>query len=254
MNESKALQFGPGHKSLKRFSWLALLWSLLLCLSLFSTPATAAAPTVTSVSPSAGSAAGGTSITITGTDLAGATAVTIGGTAVNFAVVSSTSIATTTPAHTAGAVSIEVTTVGGTNGANTLYSYAPTVTKNTSNLANNATTLTITGIGFDPIAANNTVSLSSGTGTVTSATATQLTVTFNTAPSLGTLGAVVTTNAISSGNEVQVAEIVEAPTITSISPNAGPIAGGTTITINGLSFINVTGVTIGGIAATSFTV
>ena len=73
-----------------------------------------AAPTVTSVSPSVGSSAGGTSITITGTDLAGATAVTIGGTAVNFAVVSSTSITTTTPAHNAGAVSIEVTTVGGT--------------------------------------------------------------------------------------------------------------------------------------------
>ncbi|NBS02760.1 MAG: hypothetical protein EBS72_11650, partial [Rhizobiales bacterium] len=213
-----------------------------------------AAPTVTSVSPSVGSSAGGTSITITGTDLAGATAVTIGGTAVKFAVVSSTSITTTTPAHNAGAVSIEVSTMGGTNTANTLYGYAPTVTVNTNNLANNATTLIITGTGFDPIAANNTVSFSSGTGTVTSATATQLTVTFNTAPTLGTLGAVVTTNAISSGNEVDVANIVEAPTITGISPAAGPTAGGTTITINGLSFINVTGVTIGGVAASSFTV
>jgi len=213
-----------------------------------------AAPTITSVSPSAGSAAGGTSITITGTDLAGATAVTIGGTAVDFTVASSTSITTTTPAHNAGAVSIEVTTVGGTNTANTLYSYAPTVTVNTSNLANNATTLTITGTGFDPIAANNTVSFSSGTGTVTSATATALTVTFNTALDLGTLGAVVTTNGISSGDEVQVANIVNAPTITGISPAAGPTAGGTTITISGLDFINVTGVTIGGIAASSFTV
>ena len=213
-----------------------------------------AAPTLTSVSPSAGFAAGGASITITGADLANATAVTIGGIAVSFTVVSSTSITTTTPAHTAGAVSIEVTTAGGTNAANTLYSYAPSVTPSTSNLAINATTLTITGTGFDPIAANNTVSFSSGTGTVTSATATQLTVTFNTAPTLGTLGAVVTTNAISSGNEVQVANIVEAPTVTSISPAAGPTAGGTTITINGLSFINVTGVTIGGVAASSFTV
>ncbi|MFN6050100.1 MAG: beta strand repeat-containing protein, partial [Planctomycetia bacterium] len=213
------------------------------------------APTVTSVSPSTGSGAGGTSITITGTDLAGATSVTIGGTAAtNLVVNSPTSIMVTTPAHTAGAVSIEVTTVGGTNTANTLYSYAPTVTSSTNNLAINATTLTITGAGFDTIAANNTVSLSSGTGTVTSATATQLTVTFNTAPTLGTLGAVVTTNGISSGNEVPVANIVEVPTITSISPAAGPTAGGTTITINGLSFINVTGVTIGGIAASSFTV
>jgi len=52
MNESKALQFGPGHKSLIRFSWLAVLWSLLLCLGLFSTPATAAVFTVTTTADS----------------------------------------------------------------------------------------------------------------------------------------------------------------------------------------------------------
>ncbi|WP_341882121.1 FG-GAP-like repeat-containing protein [Synechococcus sp. UW140] len=212
------------------------------------------APSVTSVSPSTGSPAGGNSITITGTNLAGATAVTIGGTAVNFTVVSSTSITTTTPAHTAGAVGIEVTTVGGTNSANTLYSYVPTVTQNLSNLANNATTLTITGTGFDPIAANNTVILSSGTGTVTSATATQLTVTFITAPIEEELRAEVFTNGISSGNQVEVSTIVLAPVIDSISPAAGPRAGGSTITIAGQNFINVTGVSIGGIAATNFTV
>ena len=130
----------------------------------------------------------------------------------------------------------------------------PTVTQNTNNLAINATTLAIAGTGFDTIAANNTVSLSSGSGTVTSATATQLIVTFNTAPSLGTLGVSVTTNGISSGNAVGAANIVEVPVITSISPAAGPKGGGNTITINGLSFVNVTGVTIGGIAATNYTV
>ncbi|RLS26680.1 MAG: DUF4347 domain-containing protein, partial [Planctomycetota bacterium] len=60
---------------------------------------------------------------------------------------------------------------------------APTVTLNTANLASNATTLTIAGTGFNTIAANNTVTLSSGTGTVTNATATQLTITFTTLPS-----------------------------------------------------------------------
>ena len=216
------------------------------------------APTVTGVSSSTGSAAGGNSITITGTNLAGATAVSIGGTPVNFTVVSPTSITTTTPAHTAGAVSIDVTTVSGTNLANSLYSYKPTVTQNLSNLANNATTLTITGTGFDPIAGNNTVILSSGTGTVTSATATQLTVTFNTVPD-SILSAEVITNEISSGTQVEVATIVSAPVITSISPAAGPRAGGSTITIKGSSFVNfyggtVTEVTIGGIPATSYTV
>ena len=130
----------------------------------------------------------------------------------------------------------------------------PTVTPSTSNLAINATTLTITGAGFSTTAADNTVAFSSGTGTVTSATATQLTVTFNTAPDLGTLDAVVTTNGIGSGSEVPVANIVEVPSINSISPAAGPSAGGTTITIAGLSFVNVTAVTIGGIAATNVSV
>jgi hypothetical protein len=86
---------------------------------------------------------------------------------------------------------------------------APSVTLNTSDLLVTATTLTIDGTGFDTIAANNTVTLSSGAaGTVTTATATQLIVTFSTTPTLGTLTAVVTTNAISSGSPVQVANII----------------------------------------------
>jgi hypothetical protein len=213
------------------------------------------APTVTSVSPSTGSGAGGTAITITGTDFTGATGVTIGGVAAtNVTVVSATSITATTPAGTAGAASVLVTTSNGTNTANTLYSIRPTVTQSLSNLAINATTLTITGTGFSTTAANNTVTLSSGTGTVTSATATQLTVTFNSQPVEATLSAVVTTNGIGSGSEMEVATIVLAPSITSISPAAGPTAGGTTITIAGSNFGNVTAVTISGIAATNFTV
>ena len=87
----------------------------------------------------------------------------------------------------------------------------PSVTSNTSNLAATATTLIITGSGFDTTAANNTVILSSGTGTVISATATQLTITLNTPPSVGNLTAVVTSNGSSSGSPVQVASVVAGP-------------------------------------------
>jgi hypothetical protein len=45
-----------------------------------------------------------------------------------------------------------------------------------------------------------------------------------------------------------------APTITGISPNAGPLAGGTTVTITGTSLSGATAVTFGGTAATSFAV
>ncbi len=88
-------------------------------------------PTVTSVNPNSGSTAGGNSVTITGTNFTGATAVNFGGTAVtNLMVISPTEITVTAPAHAAGAVSVEVTTPGGTNAANMLYTYVapPTYT------------------------------------------------------------------------------------------------------------------------------
>ena len=82
------------------------------------------APTVSSVSPLTGTTAGGTSITITGTNLTGTTGVTVGGNAcASFTVVSATSVTCVTPAGTAGTVSVVVTTGGGSNAANTLFTY-----------------------------------------------------------------------------------------------------------------------------------
>ena len=84
----------------------------------------AAAPTVTSISPTSGPIAGGTNLIITGTNFTGATGVTIGGTAAtNLVVNSPTSITVTAPAHAAGTASVLVTTPGGTNATNTLFTY-----------------------------------------------------------------------------------------------------------------------------------
>jgi IPT/TIG domain len=75
------------------------------------------APTVSAISPSTGTAAGNTAVTITGTGfLAGAT-VSLGGTAATgMAVVSSTSITATTPAHAAGVVNVVVTNTDNQSG------------------------------------------------------------------------------------------------------------------------------------------
>ena len=83
----------------------------------------------------------------------------------------------------------------------------PVVTSSTASLAINATTVTISGSGFDPVAANNTVVMNNGAiGTVTSATVSLLTVTFSTKPiALGTLTAIVTTNSQTSGTATQIA-------------------------------------------------
>ena len=90
----------------------------------FTYVAPAPAPTLTGVSPSGGVTAGGASITLTGTGFTGATGVTVGGaTCTNVVVVSDTSITCSTPAGTAGTASVVVTGPGGTNAANSLFTY-----------------------------------------------------------------------------------------------------------------------------------
>jgi uncharacterized delta-60 repeat protein len=87
-------------------------------------PGAIPAPTVTSISPTSGPTTGGTSVTITGTNLTGATGVTIGGAAArSVMVVSATSITCTTPAGTKGTKSVVVTTPGGSNVSNSLFTY-----------------------------------------------------------------------------------------------------------------------------------
>jgi len=88
------------------------------------------APTVTSVTPNSGSTLGGTDITITGTGFSAGVTVKIGGVPATVGVVTSTTIATTTPAGTVGAKDIVVTnTDSQTVTATGLFSYvAPVVT------------------------------------------------------------------------------------------------------------------------------
>ena len=132
---------------------------LAMCLLLFGTLVFsgqahgAPHPTVTAISPASGPTAGGTSVTITGTNFTGATAVTIGGAAAtSVVVVSATSITAVTPAGTAGAQNVAVTTPGGTGTGTNLYTYAtaPTVTGISPGSGPTAggTSVTISGTNF----------------------------------------------------------------------------------------------------------
>jgi len=89
------------------------------------------APTLTSISPNVGGISGGAAVTLTGTNFTGATGVTIGGVAcTSVVVVSATSITCVTPAGSAGDASVIVTGGGsntGSNAANSLWIYLPTV-------------------------------------------------------------------------------------------------------------------------------
>jgi hypothetical protein len=75
----------------------------------------AAAPAITSISPTSGTTSGGTSVTITGSGFTGATRVAFGGVAAaGFTVNSNTQITAVSPAQT-GAHYIVVTGPGGTS-------------------------------------------------------------------------------------------------------------------------------------------
>ena len=99
----------------------------------------APAPSVTSVSPNSGSTNGGTGVTITGANFVSGATVTVGGTAATgVAVVSSTSITATTPAHPPGGASVVVTNTDSQSGTlSNGYTYAnpaPTVTSRSTQL------------------------------------------------------------------------------------------------------------------------
>ncbi len=215
-----------------------------------------AAPTVTSVSPSVGPTTGGTTVTIIGTKLTAATAVSFGGTsATSFAVDNDGQITAVTPAGTAGTASVLVTTPGGTNAANTLFTYGtgPTVTSVSPDEGPTAgsTTVTITGANLTAAMAVTFDGNSATSFNVVSAT--QMTAT-TPAGTAGTASVLVTTPfGTNAANTLFTYR--NAPTITGIDPAAGPTAGGTEVTITGTNFVDgSTTVSFAGNAGANITV
>lgn len=211
-----------------------------------------AAPTIDSITPDEGPLGGGQTVIITGTNFTGATSVTFGGTpATSFTVESAMQITAVNPAHVAGAVSVDVTTTGGTASGTYTYVAAPSISSLSPNTGplGGGQTVTITGtdlsgttsVTFDGIAATS----------FTVDSATQITAT-TPAHAAGPVDVVVTTPGgpvASFGGYTY----VPAPSIGGISPTAGPLGGGQTVTINGSNFTGATSVAFGG-AAASFTV
>ena len=212
-------------------------------------------PTVSSVSPNSGPAAGGTAVSITGTNFAAGATVKFGATAAtNVVVVNSTTITATTPAGTAGAVTVTVTVNGQTGSLASAFTYVapPTVTSVSPNSGSTAggTAVTITGTDF---AAGATVTFGAAAATnVVVVSATQITAT----TPAGSAGAVTVTVTVSgqSGSLSTGFTYVVAPTVSSVSPNSGPVAGGTAVTITGTNFASGATVKFGATAATNLVV
>jgi hypothetical protein len=141
---------------------------------------------------------------------------------VTAATMTSLTVKLSTRPTSTGPLTAVVTSYGAPSGAPVQVATvvdAPTVSAHSAQMARTAPSLAVTGSGFDPTAAGNRVDFNLGAvGTVTAATATQLTVTLSAQPNAtGPLTAVVNSFGGSSGAAVQVATVVDAPSVNASS-------------------------------------
>jgi IPT/TIG domain/Putative Ig domain/NHL repeat/Glycine rich protein len=217
-----------------------------------------ATPTVTGVSPAGGSPAGGNTVTITGTNfLSGATIAFGSNPATSVTFKSATQLTATVPSASPGTVDVTVTTPGGTSPTSAADEYGydrPTVSSVSPAAGPTAggTTITITGTNF---VSGATVAFGSNPATAVSVqSATKLTATAPSASS-GQVDATVTTSGGTSPTSSADQYTYDAkPTVTGVSPDGGPIAGGNTVTITGTSFASGATVHFGSKAGTSVNV
>ncbi|MBO0914052.1 IPT/TIG domain-containing protein, partial [Streptomyces laculatispora] len=209
-------------------------------------------PVVTGVAPSSGPTSGDTSVTLTGTGFTGATTVTFAGVpATSFTVNSATQITAVTPAGSAGAAAVTVTTPGGTSAPDTFFFYAAPPALNSANPAQGPTAggvvVTLTGSNLLNASAVRFGSTNAASFTVVSAT--QITATAP--PGAGSSPITVITPG---GTSNPVAfTYVATPTLTALAPTNGPTSAGTVVTLTGTNLATTSAVTFGG-TAVSFTV
>ena len=215
-----------------------------------------AVPTITSVSPANGPTSGGTTITITGTGFLTGATVSVGGTSCSSVnVVSATSITCITQATTQGTYSVIVTSLDTQSvtktSAFTFNSFTLTSISPTSGILAGGATLTITGNGLVSGASVTIGGTACTSPNVSSTTTMTCIIPSKTAGSYD----LVVTNPDTSYSTIVGAFTYKAfPTITTLSPTSGKLAGGTTVTFTGTGFLTGGSVTIGGATCTSLNV
>jgi hypothetical protein len=219
------------------------------------------APTVTGVSPDAGSTAGGTSVTVTGTNFTAATAVDFGTNAGTGLVVNSaTSISITSPAGS-GIVDVTVTTPIGTSADNPpddqfTYMPPPTVTGVSPGTGPPAggTSVSLTGTNFTGATAVD-FGTHAGTGLVVNS-ATSITIDSPAGTPGATVDVTVTTPIGTSADNPPNDQFTygQLPDVTAVSPSVGVPAGATSVSLTGTNFTGATAVDFGTHAGTGLVV
>ena len=227
-------------------------------------------PTVATISPTTSAATGGTLVTVTGTGFTGVTEVEFGATpATNFTVVSPTTITALSPPGT-GIVGVSVMTAPTEASPASLadqftYVAAPSVSSISpaTGPTSGGTVVTITGSGFTETSFTGYVTpdvtvIEFGTTPTASFTVDSATTITAVSPA-GNSGTVDVTVMTPGGTSMPAVSDrftysstpVAPPTVTELSLNRGPAAGGTSVTITGTGFSSATAVDFGAIPATN---
>jgi hypothetical protein len=217
---------------------------------------TASLPAIGKLSPNHGPAVGGKSISINGENLTGATEVRFGSQSVPFTVKSAKDIKATVPSATAvGSVDVTVTTPEGTSAIEPADEYTyeaelPAVEELSpgSGPATGGTTISVKGEGFigasevdfEGIPAASFEFVNDGEILVVSPEHSVRKVSITVTTPEGTSPATCPGRTC---KPVPKFEFVH-PTVTSVEPKSGPVAGGTPITITGTGFAIGTGGTL----------
>jgi len=216
--------------------------------------------TVSAISPPTGPSAGGTSITISGTGFASGATVYFGTSPANSVTfVNSTTLTAVSPAGS-GAVDVRVG-IGGSESdlfSGDVFTYVPpTVTgvSPTSGPATGGTKVTISGTNF---AAGAQVKFGGTLSSAIQVTSTTSITAFSPPVAAGTVDVTVTvagvTSATSSADQFTFTAVTTPPTVTQITPNTGPAAGGASVTVTGTNFVGGSTVSVGGNPGTNVNV
>jgi hypothetical protein len=212
-----------------------------------------AAPRVTSVTPSNGKTTGGTSITITGEYFRASASVLIGMVVCNVSAVTSTSITCTTNVGSAGSYAIKVTNTDGQFGesASPIFTYRAepsltSVSPDSGPLAG-GTLLTLTGTNFYT---GDKILLGDSNGYFECNNQQRVSATTMTCLTPGPKAAGAYNVRVQSTDTTSTIfnqfTYRAAPTISTVSPDSGKQAGGTSITVTGTNFAADTVVKVGG--------
>jgi hypothetical protein len=214
------------------------------------------APTVTAITLNSGPTAGGQSVTINGTNFLPGMTVSIGGVACSSVIPSTSSVLPCTiGARVAGTVDVVATVLGQTGTLINGFTYRapPTVTAVAPTTGSTAggTLITITGTNFAAGSIPRLQGTSCTSPTIVSATS----ITCTTPPRAAGPAVITVTNSDGQVSNATISFTYNSPpSVTSIAPTSGPVAGGTAVTIAGTNFDGPATVTIGGVACGTPTV